>query len=264
MNPTTTPSAPPVAPDPWHAFGGIWRLTYLRFRAPGQWRPLLIVLAVLTLLAGAIVRDGRAKLYFSLASGFYLTVLVPFMAFLSGGGAIRDELKSGSVDYVLTRPVRRPVFVIFKFLSHLACTQVLFLLGLGVMLGVAGFRHIPGVWPMLPWLLLGQVIIVTAFSAFGFFCGVLTSRYIIIGLFYGAVIEAGVGNIPIQLNRLSLTHQVKAMLEPLLPFGPAVIVPGPGALVTVGFFLAYTVVMLALAAAIFSFQELAGAKPGEG
>jgi ABC-2 type transport system permease protein len=262
--PATTVPALRVAPNSLHAFGGVWRLTYLRFRAPGQWVPLLAVLAVLALFVTAIVRDGGARVYFSMMRGFYLTFMVPFMAFLSGGGAMRDEMKGGSVDYVLTRPLRRPVFVVFKFVSHLACIQVLFLLGLVVMLAIAGFRHIPGVWPVLPWLLLSQVLLVTAFSAFGFFAGVLNSRFIIIGLLYGGMVEAGIGHAKIQLNRLALTHQVQAMLEPLLPFGPAVPVPGPGPLDTTVFILIYAAVMLVLAATVFSFQELLGAKPGEG
>jgi hypothetical protein len=269
-----TPTSPPeirVAPNSGHAFGGILRLTVQRFRAPSQWVPLLLALAVLTLLAGAVIRDGRSPQYFRWASEFYLNFLVPLLAFLSGGGAIRDELKSGAVDYILTRPVRRPAYVVFKFLSHLACIQVQFLLGLGIMLAVGHYRQIPGIWPVLPWLLLGQVIVVTAFSALGFLCGVLTSRFIVIGLFYGAIIEAGIGNIPIALNRLSLTHQVKAMLQPFLPLVPTVPVPlpvpmvvAPGPLAVTGFLLAYAVVMLAVAAAVFSLQELAGAKPSEG
>jgi len=268
---TTVPPLPPVAPNSGHAFGGILRLTFRRFRAPSQWAPFLIALGVLALLASAVIRDGNTRQYFRWASEFYLTFLVPLMAFVSGGGAFRDELKSGAVDYILTRPVRRPAFLVFKFLSHLACVQVQFLLGLAVMIGVGYYRHIPGVWPVVPWLLLGQVLIVTAFSSFGLLCGVFTSRYIIIGLFYGGIVELGIGNIPIALNRLSLTHQVKAMLQPFLPQVPAVPVPvplpvvvAPDPLAVTGFFLGYAVVMLAVAAAVFSLQELAGAKPSEG
>src|SRR5436305_792065 len=55
-----------------------------------------------------------------------------------------------------------------------------------------------------------------AFGGFGFLGGFLTSRYIIIGLAYGVVIEVGVGQIPTQLSKLSMTHQVQGMLQSLL------------------------------------------------
>lgn len=261
--PPSSPPAPRVAPDAWHAFGGVWRLTFRRFLAPGQWLPLFIVLAVLAVLASAVIRDGNARQYYLWSSGFYLTFLVPIMVFLSSGGAIRDDLKSGSVDYVLIRPVRRPAYLVFKFLSHLACFQVLCLLGLAVMIGVGIFRHIPGIFSALPWLLLGQVITVTAFAALGFLCGVITSKFLIVGLFYGAIIEGGVGNIPVQINQLSMTHQVKAMLEPLLPLARAGLVPETSPLAATGILLAFAALLLALAAAIFSVQELAGARPTE-
>ena len=79
----------------------------------------LVGLVLLTLLTFAIVRPGRVMPFSNWTAGFYLTFLVPLLAFLSGGGAMRDEMKPSSVDYVLTRPVRRTAFVVFRFLSHL-------------------------------------------------------------------------------------------------------------------------------------------------
>ena len=255
--PLFPPPVAPVAPNSRHAFGGIWRLTARRFLGPRQLLPLPFVLAILAVLGAAIVHEGKSGPYFSWASGFYLTFLMPVLAFISGGGAIRDDLRSGSVDYVLTRPVSRPAFLVFKFMAHLACIQVISLGGLAVVIGVGYFRQIPGVWSFLPWLLLGQAITITAFAALGFLSGVLTSRFVIIGLFYGAIIEAGLGNIPVQINKLAMTHQVKAMLPQLAP------VPEQGAWITIAILLAYAAVMLAVAATVFSFQQLAGARPTE-
>ncbi|HWA09013.1 MAG TPA: ABC transporter permease subunit [Opitutaceae bacterium] len=252
-----------VAPNPRHALGGIWRLTSRRYLAPTQWGPLLLVLGLLALLASAVIRDGSARQYFSWISDFYLAFLVPVMAFLASGGTIRDDLKAGAADYLLTRPVRRPLYLAFKYLAHLACFQAICLLGLGVMVGVAAFRHIPGIAPTLPWLLLGQVLTVTVFTALGFLCAVLTGRFLIVGLVYGAVVEVGVGNVPIQLNRIAVTHQVRTMLEPLLPYGPAHPAEQASPLATTGLLVLFALVLLAVAAARFSMQELAGARPSD-
>jgi ABC-2 type transport system permease protein len=251
-----------VAPNAGHAFGGIWRLTARRFLAPRQLLPLPFVLALLAILAGAVVRDGNAKVFHSWSTEFYLAFLVPVLAFLSGGGAFRDEIKAGAVDYVLTRPIRRPLFLVFKFLAHQACFQLLCLSGLAVVAGVGVFRHIPDVGSVIPALLLGQVLLIAAFSAFGFLCAVLTSRYLVVGLCYGVVIEAGVGNTPMQINRLSMTHQVRALVERLIALAPPPpAAPEPAVWTTVGLALVFAAVMVAVAAAVFSFQELAGARP---
>jgi ABC-2 type transport system permease protein len=252
-----------VAPSLRNACGGIWRLTFRRFLAPSQWTIPAILLAVLALIAFATVRDGYERLFFRWTSGFYLTFLVPILAFLSGAGAIRDEMKPATVDYILTRPVRRPAFVVFKFLSHLACLQVVFLLALGVVITVGLYRHIPSLFATLPWLLLGQAVAVTAFAAFGLLCGTITARYLVVGLVYGGIVESAIGRIPTQLNRLSMTHQLRALLEQVLPGFNRALPPTQSPLAIVGLLLIFSAAMLAVAALYFAFQELAGARTNE-
>jgi ABC-type transport system involved in multi-copper enzyme maturation permease subunit len=257
------PRAAPIAPSIRNAFGGIWRLTFRRFLAPSQWTIPAILLAVLALIAFATLREGNERLFFRWTSGFYLTFLVPILAFLSGAGAIRDEMKPATVDYILTRPIRRPTFVVFKFLSHLGCLQAGFLLALGVLLAVGLYRHIPSLFVELPWLVLGQAVAVTAFSAFGLLCGALTSRYLVVGLFYAGIVESAIGRVPTQLNRLSMTHQLRTLLEQVLPgFNPALL-PTQSPLAIVGLLLIFSAIMVAAAALFFAFQELAGARTNE-
>jgi len=257
------PLAAPVAPSLRNAFGGIWRLTFRRFLAPSQWTIPAILLAALTLIAFATVREGSVPHFFRWTSEFYLTFLVPILAFLSGAGAIRDEMKPATVDYVLTRPVRRPAFVVFKFLSHLACLQVSFLLALGVFVAAGLYRHIPSILGALPWLLLGQAVAVTAFAAFGLLCGAITSRYLIVGLVYVGIVEAAIGRVPTQLNRLSMVHQLRALLEQVLPGMNPALPPEQSPLTIVGLLLAFSALMVAAAALCFAFQELAGARTNE-
>ena len=257
MNASSNVSLPSrVAPNQSHAFGGIWRLTFRRFLFPGHWLMVAFALAVLTLVAFASAhgRGDDSSRYLNWLIRFYVTGLVPALAFMSAGGAMRDELKSGTVDYVLTRPVRRPAFIVFKYVAHMICTQVDFIFALAVVLAVGVTRDVPGLAALAPKLLFGQVLMVAAFSAFGFLGGVLTSRYVIIGLAYGAVIEAGVGQIPTQLSRLSMTHQMGDLLRSFMESVP--LADGPVAWITTGLVLAFTALMLAAAAGIFTVREL--------
>ena len=256
MNAPPSLSAPlaPVVPNQRHAFGGVWRLTCRRFLLPTRWVIVLIGLAVLTLLSFASgQRDvSRSGQYVSWVVGFYVTFLVPALAFIAAGGAMRDEMKSGTVDYVLTRPVRRPAFVVFKFIAHTVCTQIDFLLALVVVLAIGTVRGVPDLVAAAPKLLLGQVLLVMAASAFGFLSGVLTSRYVVIGLLYAGVIEAGVGQIPTQLSRLSMTRQIRDLLEP----ATGAVASLAATLGTAGLLLVFTGVALAAAAALFNLREL--------
>lgn len=264
MNPPTTTPSPAssparIAPNQLHAFGGIWRLTFRRFLLPGHWLMLGIALAVLALLlyAGG-VHGGSPEWFIQWTATFYLAFLVPALAFMAAAGAMRDEMKSGTVDYVLTRPVPRPAFVVFKFFAHTVCTQIDFLFAFGVVAGFAALAHdVPFLASAAPKLLLCQILLVTAFSGLGFLCGAITSRYVIIGLAYAGIIEAGVGQIPTQINRLSMTHQVRDLLRPLWDHS-AELTAAPGWFGTAATLLAFCALTLAAAAAIFTWRELSG------
>ena len=257
MSPTENFSPPRVAPNLAHAWGGIWRLTFRRLLLPGHWLTLATGLTVLTLLCfGGAHGDGPER-FLDWTATFYITFLVPALAFMAGGGAMREEMKSGTVDYVLTRPVPRPVFVAFKFVAHTICLQIDFIFAFGLVMIFAVTRHVPDLAAVAAKLVFGQVLMIGAFSAFGFLCGTITSRYVVIGLAYAGIIEAGVGQIPTQISRLSMTHQMRDLLAILLGRAEP-LATSPGLAGVTAVVLAFTAVTLGGAAAIFALRELSG------
>jgi ABC-2 type transport system permease protein len=255
----SAPAFPPprVAANLDHAFEGVWRLTIRRHLLPARWIAVGLGLAVLLLLSlGSGHPFDLPGHYTGWVIRIYVTFLVPAIAFMSGAGAMRDEMKSGTVDYVLTRPLPRPAFVLFKYCSHLACVQLDLLLTLAVVAGAGLVRHAPGLAAALPQLLFAQVLLAVAFTALGFVAGILTSRYVLIGLGYAGIIEAGVGQIPTQLSRLSMTHQVRELLTPLIE-RTAALGSLSGWLATTAMLLAFAIVTLGAAATIFTWREFA-------
>ncbi len=168
------------------------------------------------------------------------------------------------MDYLLTRPVPRPAFIVGKFLAQLVCTQFEYLLAFAVLYGVGVYRHVPDLAGPVPLLLLAQLLMITVFSAFGFFFWLLSSRYVIIGLCYGVVVEIGVGQIPTQLNRLSMIHQMR-MMFPNFIFPMDVVTPHAAAspVTTTAIVLAMTLFLLAATVLVFHLKELAGAQGKE-
>jgi ABC-2 type transport system permease protein len=267
---STSFPAPRVVPNARHAFGGIWRLTVRRFFSLTHWLVVagMLVLLVLFSIPAASSRAEAAHEFLAWASRFYVCFLVPILAFISAGGVMRDDLRADTVDYIFTRPVARPAFILFRYLSHVACAQLDFLLALGVVTGIGIYWQVPGFWNAVPLLLLAQVLAIVAFSAFGFFCGLLTSRYVIIGLVYAAVIEAGIGNVPTQLAQLSMVLHLLTLMRPIVgegQMGMTAVVSAnslstPATIVAL---LGFALVMLAATVAIFSYKELAAAPSRE-
>jgi ABC-type transport system involved in multi-copper enzyme maturation permease subunit len=255
---TAPPARAPVSPGRAFPFGGIFRLVIARFLQPSRWLAVAGALAVLGLLTLGSAHGWRSPgRFFTWAAEFYVTFLVPVVAFIVAGGAIRDDLKAGTADYVFTRPVGRTTFVVFRYAAQVVCAQLDFILGLAVVAAVGWYREVPGVWGALPELLLGQALMIVAFTALGFLCGLLTSRYVIVGLGYAAIVEGGVGQIPTQLSRLSMTHQMREALSGLLasPGGTGV---GQNLWATLGTVVGFALIMLVLSATIFERRELAG------
>jgi ABC-2 type transport system permease protein len=221
----------------------------------------MLIVLVLFSIPAATTQAEAARELLPWAGRIYVGFLVPLLAFLSAAGLVRDDLQAGSVDYLFTRPVRRPVFVILRYVAHVGCTQIDFLFGLAVIAGLGIFHQVPGLAEALPLLLLAQVVAIMAFSAFGFLCAMITSCYVIIGLLYGALIEVGLGNVPTQLSHLSMSRQVLTLLAPVLERSGGtspMLVAAVSAPMAVGILIATAVVMLGVTAAIFHVREPAG------
>lgn len=257
--------APRVSPHAGHAFGGIWRLTARRFFTVSYWLVLAGMLAALVVfsLPATSTRENAARDFLSWTAGFYVCFVVPLLSFILAASAMRDDLGAASVDYVFTRPVRRPLYVVFRFLAHLAVIQIDFLFALLVVTGIGLFWRVPEFTSAIPVILLGQVGAVFAFAAIGLLCGLLTSRYVIVGLVYAAIVEVGLGNVPTQLNQISLVRHLVVLVRPLFretgwTFTPGALT-GPesaaGALAVLG---GVAVLAVAICAGFFSQREFAG------
>ncbi len=257
--------APRVMPNAVNAFGGVLRLTVRRHFTVGHMLVLagMLVLLVLFSFPAAPSREAATHGLIPWAGRFYVCFLAPILAFIAAAGVMRDDLQADAVDYIFTRPVRRSVYVLFRYVAHVACAQIDFLIALVAVLGIGVYREVPELWAAVPRLLLAQALVITAFSAFGFLCGMLTSRYVIVGLLYGAIIEVGVGNVPTQLNQLSMIRQVLGVLRPIVGgdegVGGAALASTFSTPTTIALLLAFAVAMLAATAAVFTMKELAGA-----
>lgn len=247
-----------VAPNQWHALHGVWRLTARRWLAPRRLLAAGGLLAALGGIAYATNPAGDGRAFFEWWGEVFIGAALPILAFLSGAGAIRDDLKTGSADYLFTRPVRRSVFVVARYAAHLACVQLAYLAAFAVLVGVAVLRDVPGLATALPFLLLAQLLTLTGFVALGFFCGVAVVRYLVVGLLYGGLVEAAAGLIPTQLGRVSMTRQVGEFLRPILGLDATPAGWGDGALGTSLHLLAFAALFLSAAAGLFSFKEFVG------
>jgi hypothetical protein len=82
-----------------------------------------------------------------------------------------------------------------------------------VLLGVAGLMLDVSSATSLTLLLVGiQLVVVPAYGAIAAFLGLLTRKYLLLGLVYGFVVEIGIGQIPTNINTLSVARHFRDLL----------------------------------------------------
>lgn len=238
---------------------GILLLTARRHFRRSHALALAVMLAIFALILLSYIRGGNGVAqYLAFTGSFYHAFLLPLLAFIGGGGAWRDEMKPEAADFFLLRGIPKPLYLALRYLAHVVCAEIDFLFALALVLAIGAARHVPGIGAAAPVMLLAQVLGVAAYSAFGFLCAALTARWVILGLGYGAVVELGLGNLPLAVNRFAMSHQVRALLRPLTA-GP---LPGGGfrLWIAAGCLVLCAAGFTALAALRFSRQELLGDK----
>lgn len=249
-------SQPRVAPRLAPALGGLLRLAWAQQLTLRKGLTALAILAGLGGLTYLMATNVDVEAWDDWIANAFLSAIVPVMAFMAGAGAVRDDLKPGAVDYMMTRPLPRWAYVIFKYISHATVAVTAGLLALALMLVIGAAVDVA--WMPVGRLVAALVGGVLAFLGLGFMCGALTSRYMIFGLLYAGLVEAAVGNIPIQLNQLSILRHLRVILHA----GGDVEV-GAGPLGSAGWLAVITLVLLGVAALVFATKEFIGEKGGD-
>ncbi|HOX03386.1 MAG TPA: ABC transporter permease [Candidatus Paceibacterota bacterium] len=200
-------------PTPWRrALGGLWRLTW---KSQLTLRPLArtaAFLLVVPILAHLTFRADQLEPYYRWTTDFYLLLLVPLFCLYGCGGLVRDDLQGHTLPFLLTRPVGRARFYLAKLACQLAWIQMLLGIEWLFLLTVGLWHRAPDAAAMSILLLGVQVLAVLAYGTLSALFGLLHSRYLVLGLLYGFIVEVGVARIPTNINSFSLSHHLQTLL----------------------------------------------------
>ena len=217
--PTPTPDGPVGTAPIGRAFAGIWTLVWRSRFSRRRWPKILalhLVLPAIALLTGG---PGRTESYLQVVLNLQLMIAMPLVCLINMAAPIRDEAEAGTLSYLSVRPIKRGVFFLLLHTAHLRWLEINFLFSGLLLLAVGFWLEIPGMIHLVVPLLLAQAAGVFAFSGLSAILGLLTRRYLILGLLYGAIVEVGIGGIPTNINALSLGHHVRVIVSAFQPAG---------------------------------------------
>lgn len=217
-NPT---SAEPIAsneaagPTFRDAFQGILRLTWSGLlawrRLPGV---LVLVAASPTLAALALwtAHDHRDEGFRMWVMHLHTHFMVPIACLLTGGAMMRDEIQASTLPFLVTRPLSRARLLGLKYLCHVLYLEGMLALNVVLLTLVGLSLGLPKAAVLGAWLLVVQAVMIPAFMAISTVLGLASKRYVMLGVLYGAIVEAGFGQIPTNINVLSLSRHFSTLM----------------------------------------------------
>jgi hypothetical protein len=197
----------------------------------------------------------RVRPYFSWLLNFYFFLALPLYCLSACGGMIRDELQADTLGFLVTRPVGRARLFLAKYLCQMLWLEGLVAMHGLLLLAVGALRGVPGIGALLPLLLAAQFLAVLSWGALSALLGLVTRRYLVMGIAYGFVVELGLGRIPTNVNTLSLARHLRGLfghdplLQRLYDWAPQ------NAASSVAALLIATLVFLALGATLWAYRE---------
>lgn len=155
-------------------------------------------------------------LYVLLLMFLFLQTLGILVPLLHTSGLVRDDLEEGTLVYLFTRPLPKPLVFLAKLLAAgglsaailaagMLAFHVAFALGAGASPSGAGVTT-----HLLPFVAAGALG-VAGYGALFAFVGLLTRRGLVLGIVYGFVSELVLANIPAVVRQLTLMHYLRSV-----------------------------------------------------
>lgn len=139
---------------------------------------------------------------------WFLSFLLPMWSLAFATEALGGERESGSLLWLLSRPLSRPAIYLAKFVALLPWTLGLTLGGfalLSLLAGPAGRLALTLYWPAVAWTSL-------TFAALFLLLGTWFRRPAVVAILYSFCLEVVLGNMPGYLKRVSIGYYARCLM----------------------------------------------------
>lgn len=244
-----------LQPSLWRAFLGLWAFEWQTRMTPGKLLQAAAIVAVIPGLMFTTLRGGQTREFVDWIITYHLFLMLPIYCLSVFGPVIRDELQADTLGFIVTRPLKRYALLFLKYLCTMIWSQALVLLCGLLFFAVAKIRGFKMDASMLGLFLLVQALAVLAYGAISSLLGLLSKKYMVLGIVYGLIIERGIGSIPTNIHSLAISHHLKSILGNHQWMSDQFTLTGEPILAATGWVLLATAAFLFVAAVLFNTRE---------
>lgn len=192
----------------------------------------------------------------------------PMLALFYSSGIVTDEVESGTLSYLITRPIRRAHLLMGKMAGSFLIQVLLFVPSLVLCFYIAvapgGWRELGVRFPALAIDAGVAVLGIAAYSGLFAFFGTALRRPVLLGLIFVFGWQAAATYVPGFLRRLTVTHYLQSLLphESFQGGLGALLGERASTAVSITVLLAFAAGAHALAILVFSRKEYMGRASG--
>lgn len=231
-NTVTVAGSPPTVRASYESmsvsrFASLWALYTLTLRQYLRGKRWLVVGLLFLLPAGMAIlvrltahNVPPIALEFILAQMFIPQALLPFAALLYASGMVLDEQEEQTITYLLIRPISKWSLYVVKLLATLTttvCLVALFtaLTFAAIYLGAESGDNIP--LRCLKTISIHSLATIAYCSLFGLL-SLITSRILVIGIVYAAVVEGMLANLPFGIRLVAVIYYARVIAYRTMSF----------------------------------------------
>ncbi|MEO7404412.1 MAG: ABC transporter permease, partial [Burkholderiales bacterium] len=158
---------------------------------------------------------------FMLVQMFIPMALLPFVALLYASGMVQDEQEEQTITYLLVRPIPKWALYIVKLLATLTTTVCLVAVFTALTFVAIYFRaegageNIP--LRCLKTIAIHSLAVIAYCSVFGLI-SMATSRALVVGIVYTAVVEGLLANLPFSIRLITVIYYARVIAYRTMSF----------------------------------------------
>jgi ABC-type transport system involved in multi-copper enzyme maturation permease subunit len=163
-------------------------------------------------------RVGGPALFGLLIWLLFIRFIVPVLGVFYGTALIADEVDDKTITYLFTRPIRRAVVLLGKYVAYLVCTWCVVLPSVVVVYFL--IVPLPAVAGSFAAFAKDLGIIAVGFAAYGALfamVGAILKRPLVVGLVYAFAWEQAALLMPGYLRRFTLAYYLQALVPHAMP-----------------------------------------------
>lgn len=211
------------------SWGAIRGLVYMRLQEISTRKSLIRSAVIFGISLGLLAlfrvdKEEGSEEFLKVLQNVVLLTFMPIFCLTKGGEVLRGELKEGTIEYLWVRPVDKVALYLGFYLSSVL--SILSIVGPPLLAAsLAGVGTSVLSISEIAWLWVTVLAMILSFAGISGALASLSSKFVVLGIFYYSFVEIGLSKIPNGVQTLAVSFHAKGFFDSVLAGNGVVLKP---------------------------------------